>query len=538
MRKTSDRLALFRNLTTIGPVPRFLAFLVTYAAAYKVASLFAQTTAAPLWLPDSVLLCWLLASPRKQWWLYLITPLPVRLILTLPATVPLWFLFVTFANDSLKELLAAYLLRRTLGFPIRLTTLRAFSIFIAAAVIAAPLASSLAGAASRHALGYGFWISWYQWFLGNALASLVITPMLLFWLVVRHSAKRRLGELALLMLGLALVSYYAFEIPHTEFSPLLLYTPLPFLIWAVSRTGPAGTSAALSVLSIFSILSSSLGRGIFAVSSASHNLLSLQLFLLVVSIPLLFLAVVMEERQRIQADLRRTQKSVSESNERLRNLANRLINSQEEERRRIARELHDDIGQRLSLLINELDERQRVPLALGQAGPSEDLSQLHHTATQIATDIHDLSHELHSAKLHHIGLNAALKDLCQKVSPQRHISIIFRSTGLAKDLPADLALCLFRVGQEALNNVVKHSKASEAFLEVTQEQDVIALQVRDSGIGFDATKLTDGLGFSSMRERLWMFGGDLQVRSACGNGTEIVARVRLGYERKKAAVPK
>jgi signal transduction histidine kinase len=159
-------------------------------------------------------------------------------------------------------------------------------------------------------------------------------------------------------------------------------------------------------------LSADLGKGIFSVSSPSHNLLSLQLFLLVVSVSLLFLAVVMEERQRIQGDLRRTQKFVSENNERLRSLAGRLINSQEEERRRIARELHDDIGQRLALLINDLDEHRRTLAEAGKNGHTENFSELHELATDLATDIHELSHELHSTKLKHLGLSAALKDLC------------------------------------------------------------------------------------------------------------------------------
>jgi signal transduction histidine kinase len=451
-----------------------------------------------------------------------------------PVGVPLWFVLVTSANDSLKGLFAAYVMRRTLKFPVRYATLRAFTIFVVTAAISAPLFSALLGAAARYALGYGFWTSGYQWFLGNALARLLTTPTLLCWLVIRHSAKRRFGELALLMSGLSVASYYAFVIPHTEYSPLLLYTPLPFLIWATLRTGPAGTSAALSVLSIFSILSSSLGKGIFFVSSPSHNLLSLHLFLLVVSVPLLFLAVVIEERQKIQEDLRRTQKFLSENSERLRRLAGRLINSQEEERRRIARELHDDIGQRLALLINDLDEHRRTLADAGKNGRTEDISELHQLATDLATDIHELSHELHSTKLKHLGLSAALKDLCQKISPQQQIPIAYYAEGLTKDLPADLALCLVRVAQEALSNVVRHSKASNAMLEVTQAQDVIILHVKDSGVGFDPSRLTPGLGFSSMRERLGMCGGDLLVHSVAGKGTDIVAKVKLGPRAKAA----
>src|SRR4029077_17417104 len=120
---------------------------------------------------------------------------------------------------------------------------------------------------------------------------------------------------------------------------------------------------------------------------------------------------VIEERQIVQEKLHRTQKSLSEKNDRLRSLAGQLINSQEEERHRIARELHDDIGQRLSLLINDLDEQRRTLSHAGNNGSVENLSDLHQFANDLAKDIHDISHELHSTKLHHLGLNAALKDL-------------------------------------------------------------------------------------------------------------------------------
>ena len=526
--------AAFRNLTTLSPSFKFVLFLASYFVAYKGASIASQSSAAPLWLPSSVLLCWLLSTPRKQWWMYLLAPLPIRLIVTPPFMLPGWFLLATFANDSLSQFLAAAVLRRVLGFPIRLATFRAFTAFVATAVVAFPFLSALGGATARHALGYGFWESGYQWFLGNALASFLVTPTLLFWLVLRRRAELRFTELALLLSMVAGVSYFAFVLPHTEYSPLLLYIPLPFLIWAALRTGPAGTSAALSVLAICSILSPDLGTGLFSTSTLSHNLLSLQFFLLVVSIPLLSMAIVIEERQIVQEKLHRTQKSLSEKNDRLRSLAGQLINSQEEERHRIARELHDDIGQRLSLLINDLDEQRRTLSHAGNNGSVENLSDLHQFANDLAKDIHDISHELHSTKLHHLGLNAALKDLCRRFSPQQQIPVMFHAEGLASDLPADLALCLFRVAQEALNNVARHSKASGAVLEVTQAHDEIVLQVKDTGVGFDTSKRTEGLGFSSMRERLGMFGGNLLVRSVAGKGTDVVAKVKLAHRAKAA----
>src|SRR6476620_8716476 len=128
--------ACFRNLTTLSPSFKFLLFLASYFVAYKAASIASQSSASPLWLPSSVLLCWLLATPRKQWWVYLLAPLPIRLIVTPPLMLPGGFLLATFANDSLSQFFAASVLRRVLGFPIRLATFRAFTAFVATAVVA------------------------------------------------------------------------------------------------------------------------------------------------------------------------------------------------------------------------------------------------------------------------------------------------------------------------------------------------------------------------------------------------------------------
>ena len=208
----------------------------------------------------------------------------------------------------------------------------------------------------------------------------------------------------------------------------------------------------------------------------------------------------------------------------LQRLAGQLIEAQEDERRRISRELHDDIGQRVALLTCELD------LACNPAGASEErkaslLSKLRKELDGIATDIHELSHELHSSSLQCCGLKVALKDLCWKYSHNQHLQIELQAEDFDSKLPPDVALCLFRVAQEALANVLKHGGTKKVIVRVVQDSEKVRLTVRDFGVGFDTSLQSEGLGLMSMRERLRFCGGVLSVRSTLNKGTEISAEV-------------
>jgi PAS domain S-box-containing protein len=209
----------------------------------------------------------------------------------------------------------------------------------------------------------------------------------------------------------------------------------------------------------------------------------------------------------------------------LQRLAGHLIEAQEEERRRISRDLHDDIGQRVALLACEIDfERRNKTASRGERKPSV-LPKLRKELDSIATDIHKLSHELHSASLQCCGLKVALKDLCWKYSHNHHLEIDLHTERLDPKLPPDVALCLFRVAQEALANVLKHGNTKKVLLSVVQDSRKVRLTVKDFGVGFDPSVQTGGIGLMSMRERLRFCGGLLTVKSAPNEGTEIAAEV-------------
>ena len=136
---------------------------------------------SPFWLPDSVLLCALLLIPRRLWWSVFLVAWPIRLLAGVPQGTPLWFWLTSIVNDSVKALLAAWLLQRVLGRTVRLNTFREFLIFLGVAAAGVPLLSAIAAAPARHALGDPLWRAGYQWFMGDALTQAIVTPTLLYW---------------------------------------------------------------------------------------------------------------------------------------------------------------------------------------------------------------------------------------------------------------------------------------------------------------------------------------------------------------------
>jgi PAS domain S-box-containing protein len=208
-------------------------------------------------------------------------------------------------------------------------------------------------------------------------------------------------------------------------------------------------------------------------------------------------------------------------------LTGRLISAQEDERARIARELHDDFSQRLAVLSMQLEELSENSNSNTAAG--ERLHKMWQGIAELSSDIHRLSHQLHSSTLHHAGLLAAAKSLCHETGKQHRIQIDFVHQEMPEEISPEVALCLFRTLQEALNNIVKHSSASHAHVEFVGTSSRIRMRIVDAGVGFDPSSWgsQEGLGLLSMRERLRLVGGTIVLRSRPMEGTEIVAEVPL-----------
>jgi signal transduction histidine kinase len=206
-------------------------------------------------------------------------------------------------------------------------------------------------------------------------------------------------------------------------------------------------------------------------------------------------------------------------------LAGRLIDAQEDERKRIGRELHDHISQTLSVLtikIDQLSAHEEIPPGIGVA-----LGELRQDTCDIADDVRRLSHRLHSATLDYLGLVPALEKLVTEFSERHDVAITFTHASIPSSIPPEIAVCLFRVTEESLTNIAKHSHARSATVRASCEPDGIQLTVEDTGMGFDPAMLARraGLGFVSMQERLRALHGTMQVDSVPSRGTRIVAWV-------------
>jgi PAS domain S-box-containing protein len=212
----------------------------------------------------------------------------------------------------------------------------------------------------------------------------------------------------------------------------------------------------------------------------------------------------------------------------LASVSRRLIEAQEQERTRIARELHDDIGQRLALLTIELEQLRQSSPDLS-ADLLHRISKLSSHSSDLATDVQSLSHELHSSKLEYLGIATAMSAFCKEFSDQQNVEVVFAHNEVPRTLPSEISLCLFRVLQEALQNALKHSGVRHFDVELCYGSDEIHLTVRDSGAGFESevAKKSRGLGLISMEERLKLLNGTFSIESRPKFGTTIHARVPL-----------
>jgi len=221
--------------------------------------------------------------------------------------------------------------------------------------------------------------------------------------------------------------------------------------------------------------------------------------------------------------------------EELASLTGKLIDAQEQERARIARELHDDTNQRLAMLAVGI-EQLKNDLPDNAVGLRSLGDELWKSVLEISKDIQTLAHELHSAKLEYMGLVPAMRGFCREFEEQRKVEIDFNAHESPVPLSPEISLCLFRVLQEALHNSAKHSGLRHFDVQLSGTSDEIHLTVRDTGAGFnrDAARQSRGLGLVSMEERLKLLKGTLSIESHPKWGTTVHARVPLRGESPKS----
>ena len=234
------------------------------------------------------------------------------------------------------------------------------------------------------------------------------------------------------------------------------------------------------------------------------------------------------DRQRAARALRDSQEKLHHSHKRIRELLGQLIDAQESERRRISRELHDDLSQKVATLSVGISRlKNKLPLPEGQL--ISELDQLREDTNRLTNEIRTLSHRLHPAVLEHLGLVTALESYVQSFRNEEQIDVTLKADIGEERVPFQTSICIYRVAVEALRNVSRHSDAPSAAVSLTALDNMMELKVSDSGKGFDVenAKKGDGLGLVSIEERLRLLQGTCEIYSKPGNGTTVIARVPI-----------
>ena len=723
-----------------------------------------HTTA--FWPATPLLVAVLLLAPRRIWPGLIAAGFGAMVVSDLQNGVPLSSLIWFTLGDAVGVLIAALGVSHLFNGTPHLDTAKVLAKYFLFVMILA-FVSALVGAIAPER-GSTYWLQTKLWFLSNSIAYLTVSPAALSWVGGRAWKRKSRGyylEAAALILALTVFGYLAFAAPGGNTPPVLLYLPVPFLLWAALRFGPFGVANSVVVIALLSIWGVAHGRGPFTEPTPLNNVLSLQLFLLFTAASSMFLAALVEEHKRAEEKLReseerlrlateagkmfafewdavtdvivrsgessrildideatsgqqvwaqvhpddrekltaamavlsadnpefqvshrmvrpdgtviwverncrahfdnqgkllrivgmvadvtqrkRVEEALKDSEDRLRlavkagrmyafewdartdvivrfgecgqilhwmddpthdtgrqfatsihpddretyaglgtrltpenptcliiyrvlrpdgfviwlearghaffdeqgrmlrirgmvsdvterklaeeafsRMSRRLNEAQEQERTRIARELHDDLGQKMALLEVRVDQFEQEATGLS----SQARQQLHiigHVATEVSSDIRNLSHQLHPTMLDFLGLVGSLAGFCREFSARHNLQVQFVHNDIPRQIPNDVTLCLFRVTQEALRNVVKHSGAKETKVELSCHGDRIDLCISDSGAGFnpESAKRGTGLGLVSMRERLGLVGGRFLVESEPSHGTRIRVRV-------------
>jgi len=485
---------------------------IGYYSGTQIGFLFTptQTPTSTFWPPKAILLAALLLTPVRIWWALLLAVLPAHLLAQLHAGIPASTALGWFVGNMGEALLGAACIRYfEKDSRLLFKSVRGVTIFVVFGVCAAPMLTSFLDAAVvvQRGLGSGYWMVWTTRLFSNMLANLTVAPMIVWfgfngasW--IRDARLVRYIEAGLLGVGIVLGGILMFGGGEgwRGNTPALLYASVPFLLWACVRFGLAGLNASLLTIALISMWNAMHGRDPFISGSPEQNILTLNTHLVTIAMPLMFLTAVIQQTRRTRR---------------------KLIDAQELERHRVARELHDDIAQQLVLIGLEVD-RLRSDSSLKQL-----LDRLHDDVSSVSNATRDLSHNLHPFALRYVGLARALRSLCQKTGEATSITINFTEENV-QPLAADISLCLYRIAQEALQNVVKHSQAHNVAVKLGVQNGQALLRVVDDGVGMGPEKYgVGGMGLTSMRERAMALGGTLKITSAPMEGTIIEGSVPL-----------
>lgn len=478
-----------------------------------------------LWIPGPLLMGWLLFTPRPQWRTCLLAAAAGAVLAS--ALVPFVALngLMAGAGEIVLVAAAAWLLLRWRGTGPPLEGYRDIALFVVLGGIALPVCVAwwqmLVFPDAPRGLAPGVLLTRL---LCSSVSYLLIVPVVVNIARVLQSPERRAGwrwrtvAIAMLLLG-ALGVIWGMDWADGVMTPLLVLAPIPLLIWALIVFGVSGASVCMLLVAVLAMQLSMAGVGPFAFWTPERNLITAQVWTLGTSCALLFLGALSEQKLSNHLKLQQAYRRLGE-------VTGRMLVVQEEERTRIARDLHDDVNQSLaaiSICLSSL--RNQIPDA-----ERHSVVELQEQLLTVSNDIRSISHELHPSILRFTGLASALDAFCIKRNARGALRVRCRIESPPR-LGDDRELSLFRIVQEAVNNVDKHAHASTAHVLVTVRGEQLLLRVDDDGIGMPlagSMPAAPGLGMISMEERARLLGGSLQIGSSPLGGTRVEVRFPLG----------
>jgi len=489
---------------------------VSYYVGSQIGFLFtpSETPIGTFWPPNAILLAAFLLAPTRMWWACLLAVLPAHLLIQLRTGIPLLSSLGWFVGNTGEALIGAACIRYfSKGKPL-FDSVRGLTIFLVFGVLLSTVLTSFLDAANTVLTGLGrnYWMLWTTRLTSNVISNITIVPTVVIfgtkgvaW--IRKANLAQFTELGLLTLAVVFATTLAFGRPNASSIPALTYAPLLLLIWSALRFGIGGLSASMLVIALISIWNAMHAR-VLVTASMTEDILALHTLLALFALPLLLMAAIIAERRRAEASSRA--------------IRDELIRAQEEDRHRVARELRDDIIQQLTLVSLNIDQLRE------QSEPSSK-SRFDPLCGQVAgvyEATSDLSHALYPFALEYLGLSPALRKLCRETGAQNHITITLKEESGPAGMPPEVSRRLYAVVQEALRNIVKHSQAKAAAVELKAAGEHIFLRIADDGIGI-SSECGEGAGLTSMREQLLSLGGTFAIVSAPSKGTAIEGSVPI-----------
>jgi signal transduction histidine kinase len=487
-----------------------------------------DSTYVSFWLPAGLYVAVLLLNDSRAWpWLVAGAFAGNLAFDLLHGTHPAAALLFCLAN-AVQSVSGAWLVRRFVAERPSLATLREFFGFMGYTAVLGNLLGATIGAATLTAFGLSdsFAHSWKVWWGSNAMAILLVSPLLLAWRPSataprrRSMSPRRVAEAATMVAVLAALTWHLLFVDQGTMTPDKGRMVLP-LLWAGLRFGPRGAAAANLLLAIpVAFFTTQMFAGLTpAQVSSGEYVFVMQTSLAVAALIGLIPAIALGERDRRMAELR-------ESEKHLRHLSRRLIEVEETERRNINRELHDRIGQNLATLNLSLGIiRSQLPGEAMQAvGPRIDDTQA--LLGDTMGRVRNLMADLRPVALDDYGLMAALRTYAAEYSTRFGTEVRVSGGDPEPRLPLPAETALFRIAQEALNNVAKHARATKVDVRLDEANGSMVLSIIDDGAGFDTSRRSldkQSWGMTTMRERAEAVGATLSVESAPGRGTRVLA---------------